>query len=98
MRDHESTGWAKLIWRYQLGDPEAIRELAAQRGSLVVGLILVLSAGIAREYDHEYIGEATHFFFLPLLASLLIALILYETRDSTTRTSFDWTDTTRNST
>ena len=77
MGDCERAGWAKLIWRYQCGDPEAIRELAAQRGSLIVGLVLVLCAGIAREYDHEYIGDAPVFFLLPLFASLVIALLLY---------------------
>ncbi len=77
MGDRELAGWAKLIWRYQRGDPEAIRELAAQRGSLVVGLVLVLSAGIAREYDHEYIVDAPVFFMLPLFASLAMALLLY---------------------
>jgi len=39
------------LLRYLIGGREAIRQIAASRGGLWIGLLFVLSAAFARDYD-----------------------------------------------
>jgi hypothetical protein len=68
---------ARWILRFLLGDAEAIRRLASYGPVLGVGAVLVLTAGIAREYDREYVAERPELFLLPFAASLAAATLLY---------------------
>jgi hypothetical protein len=43
------------IFRFQLGNEGAIRRVLESRWSLVVGSILVVTAGVARHYDQKYL-------------------------------------------
>lgn len=63
--------------RFLLGDRRAILAVAATRGAWLVGLLLVLSAGLAREYDHEDLLHEPWHALLPLGASLATATLLY---------------------
>lgn len=65
------------LGRFLVGDRQAILDVAATRHAWLVGLVLVLSAGLAREYDHEDLGREPWHAFLPLAASLLTATILF---------------------
>jgi len=65
-----------ILW-YLLGREDAIRRVAANKASIKVGFVLVLTAGIAREYDQTYIPHFGIRFLLPLLTSLLAALVIY---------------------
>ena len=65
------------LLRFLLGDRRAILAVAATRGAWLVGLLLVLSAGLAREYDHEDLIHEPWHALLPLGASLVTATILY---------------------
>jgi hypothetical protein len=59
---------------YLLGDASAIRAVAADPWSPWVGLLLVLSAGLARSYySRDLIGQPWHL-FVPLAASLPLSL------------------------
>jgi hypothetical protein len=69
--------FAQLIPRFLLGDAEAIRRLAGYGPGLAVGACLVISAGIAREYDRVFVAERPQLFVLPVVASLAAATLLY---------------------
>lgn len=65
------------LLRFLRGDRAAILDVAATRGAWGVGLALVLSAGLAREYDREdLLREPWHAAF-PLAASTVTATILF---------------------
>jgi len=68
---------ATLLARYLVGDRNAILTLAATRRGWLPGLLLVLGAGLAREYDHEDLLHEPWHALLPLAASLVTATILY---------------------
>jgi hypothetical protein len=68
---------AATLARYLVGDRAAIRAVAATRGAWVVGLVLVLGAGLAREYDHEDLLHEPWHALLPLAASLVTATVLF---------------------
>lgn len=65
----------KLTVRGLLGflffDAQAIRTVAASRGAFWLGLLFVVSAGFAREYDGEYLLAEPWHLILPLAASLI---------------------------
>jgi hypothetical protein len=68
------------IFRYLMFDAPAIRRLAANPQVLIVGLLWVLSAGFAREYDGEYLAAEPWHVALPWVASvvgcgLMVALV-----------------------
>jgi hypothetical protein len=69
--------FARSIVRFLLGDADAIRRLASWSPLLGVGAVLVLTAGIAREYDHEYFASQPQAFLLPLAASFATATLVY---------------------
>jgi len=65
-----------ILW-YLLGRSDAIQRVAASRTSLYVGLLLVLMAGIAREYDQTYIPHLGVRFLFPVFSSFFAAAIIY---------------------
>jgi hypothetical protein len=68
---------ARSIVRFLFGDADAIRRLASWSPLLGVGAVLVLTAGIAREYDHEYFASQPQALLLPFVASFATATLVY---------------------
>ncbi len=64
-------------WSFMLGRKDAIDSVAKSTNALWVGLLFVLSAGLAREYDGEYLAREPWHLLLPLGASLVTSLVLY---------------------
>ncbi len=64
-------------FRYLIGNRAAIERIAATRWAWVVGAILVLSAGIARNYDHLDLLRNPEWFIGPFVASLISAVFIY---------------------
>jgi hypothetical protein len=62
---------ALTILRYLFGDAAAIRRVASSLVALPVGLLLVVSAGAARNYDQVYFGDSIQWFAFPLIFSLV---------------------------
>ena len=62
---------------YLFGSREAIRALATHRDTVGLGLIFVLSAAFAREYDGEDLLHEPWHLLLPLVASLGTSLVLF---------------------
>jgi hypothetical protein len=42
-----------VLWRFLRGDHDAILSVASARGALRLGLLFVVSAALAREYDNH---------------------------------------------
>jgi hypothetical protein len=63
--------------RYLFGSREAILALASQSDVLGLGLIFVLSAAFAREYDGEDLLREPWHLILPLIASLGTSFVLF---------------------
>lgn len=63
--------------RYLLGSRSAILEVASTRASLVIGMLLVISAGLAREYDGEDLLHEPWHILRPLAASLVSGSMLF---------------------
>ncbi len=61
---------------YLIGNREAIRKVARCDKSLWLGAFFVLTAGIAREYDQEYVLSSIGLFLAPFLVSLIICVVL----------------------
>ena len=68
---------ASALPRYLIGSRQAILEVAASRGLLLVGAMFVLSAGFAREYDGEDLVHEPWHLFRPLGASLITGTTLF---------------------
>lgn len=62
---------------YLLGSREAILTLASHRDTVGLGLIFVLSAAFAREYDGEDLLHEPWHLLLPLVASLATSFVLF---------------------
>jgi hypothetical protein len=62
---------------YLIGDRQAILDLAADRRCLWVGLLLVLSAGLAREYDGQDLLREPWYLLIPVGASLAASFLLF---------------------
>lgn len=67
----------RTLFLYLIGDRQAILDLAADRRALWVGLLFVLSAGFAREYDGEDLLHEPWHLLIPLGASLAASFGLY---------------------
>jgi hypothetical protein len=67
----------RTLIRYLLGKLEAILQLAGNPWTLVIGLVFVLSAGFAREYDGEDLLHEPWHLLLPLAASLGSSFLLF---------------------
>jgi hypothetical protein len=67
------------LLRFLIGDREAILTVARDRSALWLGLVFVLSAGLAREYDGQDLLREPWHLFLPLGASVLTSLLMFAT-------------------
>src|SRR5262245_32484623 len=67
---------ADLFWFF-LGDADAIRRLVANPWALAVGALLVLSAGLARNYDTRDLRAQWWRLLIPFAASTAAAGILF---------------------
>ncbi len=65
------------LLRFLVGDREAILRIAGDRHALWVGLVFVLSAGFAREYDGEDLLAEPWHLLLPLVMSLIAATLMF---------------------
>lgn len=65
------------IARFLIGQQQAILDIAASRHAIWVGLLFVLSAGFAREYDGEDLLREPWHLLLPLAASVVTSTLLY---------------------
>ena len=59
------------IVRFLLFNKEAIRQIASTHGAIWPGLLFVISAGFAREYDGEYLIAEPWHLLIPVAASLI---------------------------
>ncbi len=65
--------WLKFL----TGDRDSILRIARDRGAIWIGLIFVLSAGFAREYDGEDLLHEPYHLLIPVAASLAISFLLF---------------------
>ncbi|MEM9238080.1 MAG: hypothetical protein AAGB14_15010 [Verrucomicrobiota bacterium] len=65
------------ILRFLFGHRGAIERIATSRSSLGIGLLLVLTAGIARNYDHLDLRREFEWFLGPILVSLFSAFFIF---------------------
>jgi hypothetical protein len=66
----------RTLLRYLIGDRDAILHIAANRHALWLGLLFVLSAAFAREYDQEDLLREPWYLIIPLAASLASSFLL----------------------
>lgn len=62
---------------FLIGNRKAIYDIATSRNSILVGLFLVLSAGLAREYDAEYLLKEPWHVLISLGASLAASFLFF---------------------
>ncbi len=62
---------------FLLGKRQAILDVANTRGAIWLGLLFVISAGFAREYDQEDLVHAPWYLLAPLAASLVTSGLLF---------------------
>ncbi|MFO0841704.1 MAG: hypothetical protein U0797_04780 [Gemmataceae bacterium] len=67
----------RILLRYLLGRRDAIEAIAGNRNALWIGLLFVLSAGFAREYDGEDLWNEPGYLVIPLGASLVSSSLLF---------------------
>lgn len=72
-RDHEADRCVPVL----IGDRQAILRIAATPWAILVGTVLVLSAGIARNYDHLDLLRDKEWFIGPFVASLVTSVFVY---------------------
>ena len=65
------------LLQYLVGFREAMLRLARCRGALGLGVVFVLVAGLAREYDGEDLLAEPWHVLIPLAASLVSSMVLY---------------------
>ncbi|MCI0681792.1 MAG: hypothetical protein L0Y71_06785 [Gemmataceae bacterium] len=65
------------LLRYLVGDATAVLSLAVHPRAWLVGLLFVVSAGFAREYDGEDLLRDPWYLLLPVVASLVSSFLLY---------------------
>jgi hypothetical protein len=68
---------AMLLPKYLLGSRRAILELAGSRWTVAIGVLFVISAGLAREYDGEDLVHEPWHALRPLAASLASGTALF---------------------
>lgn len=68
---------AKTVFQYLIGRRDAIVALMESPRALWLGLIFVLSAGFAREYDAESLLHEPWYLLIPVGASLVTSFLLY---------------------
>ncbi len=65
------------LLKFLVGRRKGILDVATERGSLWLGLLFVVSAGFAREYDAEDLAAEPWHLGLPLVASLATSFTLF---------------------
>ena len=75
-RDQEGITFRTLVL-FLIGNREAIFQLTASRQTVWLGLLFVISAGFAREYDGEDLLHEPWHLLLPLAASLVTSFLLF---------------------
>ncbi len=65
------------VFRFLIGDRQAILRIAATPWAWVVGAVLVLSAGIARNYDHLDLLRDPEWIYGPFIASLVTTVFVF---------------------
>jgi hypothetical protein len=63
--------------RFLAGDRDAILRIAQDRAAIWVGLLFVLSAGFAREYDGEDLLREPYHLLIPVAASVVLSFVLF---------------------
>lgn len=67
----------RTLFGYLFGRESAIREIAGNRGSLLIGFLFCFSAALARHYDGKYLLREPWFLLAPAGASFLTSSILF---------------------
>ncbi len=67
----------RTLLRYLIGDRQAILAIAADRQALWLGLLFVLSAGFARDYDGQDLLHEPWHLLIPAGASLATSFLLF---------------------
>src|SRR5262245_54359137 len=67
----------RTLFRFLLGNRQAIREVATARSALWISLLFVLSAALAREYDGADLLHEPWHLLAPFGASVLGACLLF---------------------
>lgn len=62
---------------FLIGNKAAIQRLAGTSWTILIGAILIITAGIARNYDHLYILGEGEWLYGPFVASLATSLIIF---------------------
>lgn len=65
------------VFRFLIGDRNAILRIAATPWALLVGAVLVMSAGIARNYDHLDLLHDWEWIYGPFAASVVTSLFVF---------------------
>lgn len=63
--------------RYLYGDRQAILRIASSRAALIIGAFLVLTAGIARNYDHLDLLREPEWFVAPFVVSFVSCCLVF---------------------
>src|SRR5262245_33154150 len=66
-----------MLVRYLCGSRDAIQTIAGNRHAPWIGLLFVLSAGFAREYDGEDLLHEPWYVVIPVGASLVTSFLLF---------------------
>lgn len=67
----------KTWWACLLGRRSAILKLAGSRATFLAGLLLLFSAGIAREYDDAFLPFESPYLLIPFAVSTAMGLVLW---------------------
>jgi hypothetical protein len=62
---------------YLIGNRQAILEIASDSRAIWLGLLFVLSAGLAREYDAEALVREPYFVMIPVAVSTIASFLLF---------------------
>lgn len=62
---------------FLIGNRGAIERVAGSWWSILVGALLIITAGIARNYDHLALSKDFEWFYGPFLASILSSLFIF---------------------
>ena len=66
-----------ILVRYLFGSSAAIQQLATWRWTLLLGVVLVATAGVARHYDDNAGLVGAWWLVGPLIASLISSMVIY---------------------
>ncbi len=70
-------------FKFLTGDRDSIIKVAEDSNNYIYGAILVLSAGLSREYDWHYLPAGPWHLLKPFLGSTLVAFLIFNTLKTT---------------